>query len=32
MDVAYSVHGVPIRMTEARWFHIVNTHDEMAGL
>jgi hypothetical protein len=31
MDVAYSVNGVPIRLTEERWNHIVNSRDEMAG-
>jgi hypothetical protein len=32
MDAAISTNGVPIRLTEERWFHIVETHDEMAGL
>jgi hypothetical protein len=31
MDIATSKNGVPIRLTEERWFHIVETHDEMAG-
>lgn len=31
MDVAISKNGVPIRLTEERWFHIIETHDEMAG-
>jgi hypothetical protein len=31
MDSAISKNGVPIRLTEERWFHIVETHDEMAG-
>jgi hypothetical protein len=31
MDIAYSVNGVPIRLTDERWSHIVNSHDEMAG-
>lgn len=31
MDVAVSRNGVPIRLTEERWFHIVENHDEMAG-
>ena len=26
-----SVDGVPIRLTEERWFHIVENHDDMAG-
>jgi len=31
MDAAISRNGVPIRLTEERWFHVVETHDEMAG-
>lgn len=31
MDVAYSVQGVPIRLTSERWFHIVENHDDLAG-
>lgn len=31
MDIAYSMNRVPIRLTEERWFHIVENHDEMAG-
>lgn len=31
MDAAISRNGVPIRLTQERWFHIVETHDEMAG-
>ena len=31
MDVAYSVHGVRIRLTHERWYHIVENHDELAG-
>jgi len=31
MEAAISKNGVPIRITEERWFHIVETHDEMAG-
>jgi len=31
MDVAYSVNGVPIRLTAERWFHIVENHDDLAG-
>lgn len=29
MDVAYSVHNVPIRLTEERWHHIISARDEM---
>jgi hypothetical protein len=31
MDIAISRNGVPIRLTEERWFHIVENHDELAG-
>jgi hypothetical protein len=31
MDVALPVEGVPIRLTTERWFHIVESHDDMAG-
>jgi hypothetical protein len=31
MDAVTSRNGVSIRLTEERWFHIVETHDEMAG-
>jgi hypothetical protein len=31
MDIARSVNNVPIRLTDERWAHIVNHHDEMAG-
>ena len=31
MGVAYSVNGVPIRLTYERWYHIVENHDEMAS-
>src|SRR4051794_13856215 len=30
MSVARSVNGVPIRLTDERWGHIVNSHDYMA--
>ncbi|SMC16923.1 hypothetical protein SAMN02746041_00193 [Desulfacinum hydrothermale DSM 13146] len=31
MDTVISVDGVPIRLTEERWFHIVENLDDMAG-
>ena len=31
MEIAHSVHGVPIRLTAERWFHIVEARDELAG-
>ncbi len=29
MELAYSVNGVPIRLTDERWTHIVENHEEM---
>jgi hypothetical protein len=31
MDVAFSRSSVPIRLTDERWFHIVENHDDLAG-
>lgn len=31
MEIAYSVNGVPIRLTYERWYHIVENHDELAS-
>ena len=31
MDRAVSQRGVPIRLTDERWFHIVENHDDLAG-
>ena len=31
MDTAYSVHGVPIRLSYERWYHIVENHDDLAS-
>ena len=31
MDIAFSLNTVPIRLTEERWFHIVENHDDLAG-
>lgn len=31
MDVVISNSGVPIRLTDERWFHIVENHDDLAG-
>jgi len=30
-DIAYSVNNIPIRLTDERWTHIVENHDDMAG-
>jgi len=31
MEIAYSVNRVPIRLTDERWGHIVNSHDDLAS-
>jgi hypothetical protein len=31
MDIAISKAGVPIRLTDERWYHIVENHDDLAG-
>lgn len=31
MEIAYSVNGVPIRLTYERWFHIIENHDDLAS-
>jgi len=31
MDTAYSVNGVPIRLSYERWYHIVENHDDLAS-
>ncbi len=31
MDIAFSVYGVPIRLTYERWFHITENHDDLAS-
>jgi len=31
MDIAFSRNGVPIRLTDERWFHIVENHGDLAG-
>ena len=31
VDIAYSVNNVPIRLTAERWYHIVESHDDVAG-
>jgi hypothetical protein len=31
VEIAYSVNGVPIRLTYERWCHIVENHDELAS-
>jgi len=31
IGIAYSVHGVAIRLTYERWFHITENHDDLAS-
>ena len=31
MDKAYSVNGVPVRLTYERWYHIIESHDDLAS-
>jgi hypothetical protein len=31
VEIAYSIDGVPIRLSAERWFHIVENHDDLAG-
>ncbi len=31
MEIVYSVNLVPIRLTDERWSHIVNSHEDMAN-
>src|ERR1041384_1749018 len=31
MEVAVSKNGIPIRITDERWTHVVESHDYMAG-
>jgi len=31
MDIVTLKNGVPIRLTEERWFHITENHDDLAG-
>ncbi len=31
VDIAHSVHGVSVRLTHERWYHIVENHDDLAG-
>ena len=31
MDIAFSINGVPIRLTYERWYHITENHDDLAS-
>lgn len=30
-NITYSVNNIPIRLTDERWTHIVENHDDIAG-
>ncbi|MBU2444310.1 MAG: hypothetical protein KJ666_01885 [Bacteroidetes bacterium] len=30
-NLSYSVNGIPIRLRDEKWTHIVENHDDMAG-
>jgi len=31
MEIVESVNGVPIRLTDERWIHVTENHDDLAG-
>ena len=31
MEIAKSINNIPIRLTNERWIHIVENHDDLAG-
>ncbi len=31
MEIAISVHGIPVRLPYERWYHIIENHDELAS-
>ena len=31
MEIGKSINNIPIRLTDERWIHIVENHDDMAG-
>jgi hypothetical protein len=31
LDIVQSINGAPIRLTDERWVHIVENHDDLAG-
>ena len=31
MEIVKSVNNIPIRLTDERWIHIVENHDDLAG-
>jgi len=31
VNITKSVNGIPIRMTDERWFHVIENHDDLVG-
>jgi len=31
LNIVKSINGIPIRMTNERWFHIIENHDDLVG-
>lgn len=31
MEIVKSVNGIPVRLTDERWVHIIENHDDLAG-
>lgn len=31
MEIVKSINSIPIRLTDERWVHIIENHDDMAG-
>jgi hypothetical protein len=31
VDIAYSINGVPIRLTDERWLHIIERHNDLVN-
>lgn len=31
VNIAHSINDIPIRLTDERWIHIVENHDDLAG-
>jgi hypothetical protein len=32
LDVVRSRNGIPVRLTDERWSHVVEEHNELAGM
>ncbi len=31
MEIVRSINNIPIRLTDERWIHVVENHDDLAG-